>query len=132
MIVGIKRDGHMKQLELLIVVGREVGHADAPAHYANIVREFLDETFPRRWIGRNGRKQWPPRSPDLRSLVFVFGMFLQQIICSIPMHNIQRLKQRIRNAASSVTHEVLGQVWQEIKYRLDVCRATNEAHIAIR
>jgi hypothetical protein len=25
----------------------------APAHYANIVTEFLNETFPRRWIGRD-------------------------------------------------------------------------------
>jgi hypothetical protein len=29
----------------------------APAHYADIVTEFLDETFPRRWIGRGGWKQ---------------------------------------------------------------------------
>jgi hypothetical protein len=26
----------------------------APAHYANIVTEFLDETFPLRWIGIGG------------------------------------------------------------------------------
>jgi hypothetical protein len=27
----------------------------APAHYANIVTESLDEKFPRRWIGRGRR-----------------------------------------------------------------------------
>jgi hypothetical protein len=26
----------------------------APARYANIVTEFFDETFPQRWIGRDG------------------------------------------------------------------------------
>jgi hypothetical protein len=27
------------------------------AHYANIVTEFLDEIFPRLWMGRSGMKQ---------------------------------------------------------------------------
>jgi hypothetical protein len=44
----------------------------APAHYANIVMEFHYETFPRRWIGRGGWKQWPPSSPYLTTLDFYF------------------------------------------------------------
>jgi hypothetical protein len=42
----------------------------ARAHYANIFTKFFEETFPRRWIGRGGRKNWPPRSPDLTPLEF--------------------------------------------------------------
>jgi hypothetical protein len=103
-----------------------------PAHYANIVTEFPDETFPRRWIGRGGWMQWPPRSPDLTPLDFYFWGFVKQIVYSAHIHNIQHWKQRIREAAASVTPHVLGRVWQEMQYRLDVCRATNGAHIELR
>ena len=45
----------------------------APPHYALIVREYLDQTYPQRWIGRGGGKgwrAWPPRSSDLTPLDF--------------------------------------------------------------
>jgi len=32
------------------------------------VREYLNESFPNRWLGRGGPIAWPPRSPDLTSL----------------------------------------------------------------
>ncbi|KAL1454523.1 hypothetical protein WDU94_010760 [Cyamophila willieti] len=39
----------------------------APAHYSAIVRDYLDITFPNRWIGRGAGGvlviMWPPRSP---------------------------------------------------------------------
>ncbi|GBN91329.1 hypothetical protein AVEN_128442-1 [Araneus ventricosus] len=31
----------------------------APPHYGNIVREFLDATFPQQWIGRGAVMAWP-------------------------------------------------------------------------
>jgi hypothetical protein len=104
----------------------------APAHYAHIVTEFLDETFPRRWIGRGGLKQWPPHSPNLTSLDFYFWGYVKQIVYSFRIHNIQPLKQRIREAATSVTPDVLGRVWQKVEYRLDVCRATSGAHLELQ
>lgn len=45
-------------------------HDGAPAHSTRVVRQFLDATFPERWIGRGGTIQWPPRSPDLNPLDF--------------------------------------------------------------
>jgi len=38
--------------------------------YARIVRMFLNQRFPNRWIGRGGPVLWPPRSPDL---IFLFN-----------------------------------------------------------
>ncbi|MVN24214.1 hypothetical protein GO639_03435 [Staphylococcus aureus] len=40
-------------------------------HYARAVRQWFEEHFPNRWIGR-GRLfiEWPPRSPDLTVLDF--------------------------------------------------------------
>lgn len=43
----------------------------APAHYARLVRQYLDIVFPNRWIGRLGPMAWPPRSPDL---IFFMGI----------------------------------------------------------
>jgi hypothetical protein len=46
---------------------------DAPAHLARSVREWIDEEFPDRWIGRDGPVLWPPGSPDLMPPDFFFG-----------------------------------------------------------
>ncbi|GBN20491.1 hypothetical protein AVEN_134049-1 [Araneus ventricosus] len=42
----------------------------SPPPYGNIVREFLDTTFPQRWIGRGVVMAWPPRFPDITPLDF--------------------------------------------------------------
>jgi hypothetical protein len=83
-------------------------------------------TLTRRVIYRN----W--RSLDLTPLDFYFWGYVKQTVYSVRIHNIQHLKQRIREVAASVTPDVLGRVWQEVEYRLDVCRATSRAHIELR
>ena len=45
----------------------------ATPHYALLVRNYLDNIFPLRWIGRRGSIDWPPRSPDLTPMDFFFG-----------------------------------------------------------
>lgn len=40
----------------------------APPHYGLHARDYLNNSFPFRWIGRRGRIEWPPRSLDLSSL----------------------------------------------------------------
>ena len=37
----------------------------APPHFDRRVRQFLNDNFHNRWIGRGGPIEWPPRSPDL-------------------------------------------------------------------
>lgn len=46
----------------------------APPHFSLAVRQFLNETFPERWIGRGGFVQWAPRSPDLNPMDFFLGL----------------------------------------------------------
>ena len=36
-----------------------------PPHLGLMIRDFLNETFPNRWIGKSGPTPWPPRSPDI-------------------------------------------------------------------
>ena len=40
----------------------------APPHWGSHVCQFLDATFPNRWIGRDGPTPWPQRSPDITPL----------------------------------------------------------------
>ncbi|UYV81808.1 hypothetical protein LAZ67_20002517 [Cordylochernes scorpioides] len=42
----------------------------ARAHYSNIVRTFLNEMFPHKWMRRRGLIDWPVQSPDLTLTVF--------------------------------------------------------------
>ena len=45
----------------------------APPHWGLAVRQFLNDTFPEKWIGRDGPIPWPPCSPDITPLVFPCG-----------------------------------------------------------
>ena len=52
----------------------------APPHCATAVRNRLSEEFPRRWIGRRGEMEWPPRSPDLTPMDFaVWGIVKEKV-----------------------------------------------------
>jgi hypothetical protein len=51
---------------------------------------------------------------------------------SVRMRNptsIPNLKNRIAMAMETITLDMLIRVWQELDYRLDVCRVTKVAHI---
>lgn len=54
-------------------------HDGAPAHYSMQVRNHLNQAFGHRWIGRGGPTKWPPRSPDLTSLDFFYGVSLKKL-----------------------------------------------------
>ena len=47
----------------------------ASAHWSLSVRAFLNQTFLKRWIGRDGPIQWAARSPDLSPLEYFDGVF---------------------------------------------------------
>ncbi|PNF42612.1 hypothetical protein B7P43_G01283 [Cryptotermes secundus] len=61
----------------------------APPHWHLMVRAFLNEKVPQRWIGRKGAKDvalcaWPARSPDLT--VCAFFLFMLSRLCSTATH----------------------------------------------
>jgi len=43
--------------------------------------------------------------------------------------NMPDLKNRITAAVETITPDLLSSVWQELDYRLDVCRVTKGANI---
>ncbi|KAG8308320.1 hypothetical protein J6590_002408 [Homalodisca vitripennis] len=45
------------------------------------------------------------------------------------IRDLDHLLERISSAILTVTPDMIGRTWQEVDYRLDICRATNGAHI---
>ncbi len=48
----------------------------APPHWGRAVRDWLNENFPGRWMGRGSPNMpWPARSPDLTPCDFFVGLY---------------------------------------------------------
>ncbi|GBM83578.1 hypothetical protein AVEN_99441-1 [Araneus ventricosus] len=75
---------------------------------------------------------WPPRYPDIMPLDLYLWGYVKQHVYSERINDNNHLKQRITDVIHSVTPDVLTRVWEELDYRLDVCREANEAHIELR
>ena len=95
------------------------------------VTTFLDETFPGRWVGRGSHTAWPPRSPDLTQLDFFASGFIKDVVYRRKVRDLADLRQRTIEAVELITPHVLINTWQELEYRLDICRATTGAHIEV-
>lgn len=107
----------------------------APPHWHHHVRDWLNVTVPDRWIGRHGPNDracfaWPPRSPDLTPCDFFLWGFIKDRVYVPPLPaDIPELRHRIEAAVAVITDDTLINVWEELSYRLDVCRVTKGVHI---
>ncbi|KAJ4446633.1 hypothetical protein ANN_13330 [Periplaneta americana] len=107
----------------------------APLHFHNEVRTFLNDRLPNRWIGRAGRDDMqilsrPPRSPDLTPCDFYLWGYVKDSVFVPPLpENLPDLRTSIINAIAAIDMDTLSRVWDELDYRLDVCRDTSGAHI---
>jgi len=72
----------------------------------------------------------PPRSPDAAPYdFFLWGYVKDQVyVPSLPA-SIPELKVRIRTATETNTAAMLQTVWNELDYRVDVCRITKRTRI---
>jgi len=77
-----------------------------------------------------GSNNLPPRSPDTTPCdFFLCGYVKDQVyVPPLPASNPER-KVRIRTAIETITADMLQTVWNELDYRVDVCRITKGAHI---
>lgn len=97
----------------------------APPHYARPVRDFLNLTYPRRWIGRAGHIAWPPRSPDLTSPDFFLWGYLKNTVYQTAPTTAEDLKDRIRWACRSIPANVLRKTVDAFEKRLRLCIQQN-------
>ena len=103
----------------------------APPHWGLQVRQFLNDTFPERWIGRDSPILWPPRSPDITPLDFFLWGYVMDIVYRIKVRDVSDLQQRIIEALDTVTVNMLARTWLKMEYRLDILRATDGAHVQL-
>lgn len=89
----------------------------APAHNSLIIRPYLENHFPDKWIGTKGPIRWPPRSPDLSVLDFFLWGYLQNKVyakrhrnphelreaITLAFHHIQRRSVILLNALERIT-----------------------------
>ena len=69
-------------------------------------------------------------SPDATARDFFLCGYVKDQVYVPPLPaSIPELKVRIRTAIETITADMLQTVWNELDYRVDVCRITNGAHI---
>lgn len=93
----------------------------APAHYAVLVRRYLDLVFPNRWIGRCGPILWPPRSPDLTGLDFFLWGFLKDKVFRTLPGTIQEMENRILEGCRIPDAEMFERVRKSFETRILLC-----------
>ena len=69
-------------------------------------------------------------SPDATPCDFFLWVYVKDQVYVPPLPaSILELKVRIRTATETITTDMLETVWNELDYRVDVCRITKGAHI---
>lgn len=92
-----------------------------PSHYSTIARNELNRQFYGRWIGRGGTVNWPARSPDLTSPDFYLWGFLKSKVYNEVPTTPENMRQRIRDACTQVTPEVLLSCVHSFERRINKC-----------
>lgn len=105
-------------------------HDGAPAHFAVGVRNYLDQQYPDRWIGRGGPHPWPPRSPDLNPLDFYFWGHLKQLVYTTPIETAEELQLRIINGFNTIraSPEIFQRVRDNLARRVHGCLLAHGGH----
>jgi len=77
-----------------------------------------------------GFNNLPPRSPDVPPCdFFLWGYVKDQVYVPPLPTSFPKLKELIRTSIETTTADMLQTVWNELDYRVDVCRITKGAHI---
>ncbi|EZA47915.1 hypothetical protein X777_15034, partial [Ooceraea biroi] len=93
----------------------------APPHYAVIVRNFLNQEYNNRWIGRGGPVAWPPRSPDLTSPDFFLWGYIKNVVYEHVPTTRENMMERIRTACVNIQRAVLLKTVRNFQNRLALC-----------
>ena len=100
----------------------------APPHFRKTVRQWLNQKFPERWMGREGSIAiptpftWPPYSPDLTPCDFFLWGHIKAIVYAdgVPA-NLEELKQRIQQAFEEMPQEMVDNAVEAFPRRLQKC-----------
>lgn len=103
----------------------------APPHFRLGVRNYLNNQFPHRWIGRGSEFPWPPRSPDYNPLDFYFWGHMKCLVYAQEINTVQDLWQQIVNSANFIKNQpnIFFKVRRSFNKRIQKCIEVNGGHI---
>lgn len=107
--------------ELGILYSAHFQQDGAPAHTAHITREYLNEIFPNRWVGKFGPIGWPARSPDLSSCDNALWGLVKPSIMAQKCRTVDELKNVITNEFAKIGKETLEKIHNRTFRRLQLC-----------
>ena len=94
--------GLLKDIPLMIRSQMYFQHDGAPPYYTRHVREFLNGSFPKRWLGRDGPVAWPPRSPDLTPMYYYLWGHMKIVVYETKVDSRAALRRRVFAAAQHI------------------------------
>lgn len=97
----------------------------APAHNAFIVREYLSQRFPQKWIGTHSTIPWPPRSPDISPLDFFLWGYCKNYVYQHDLESEEQLRQLVIEAFENITPDTLRSVLDSTVTRSYLCLENN-------
>ena len=103
----------------------------APPHFARTVRQWLDQVFEGRWIGRRGPIEWPPRSPDMTPMDFYLWGHIKHLVFQRKPRNTGDLRTFIRDAINDINSQpdLLRRVILSFKHRMHLIVENGGSHI---
>ena len=105
-------------------------HDEAPLHFSQVVRQYLNHKFPNWWIGCGGSQNWPPWSLGLNPLDYhVWGYMKAMVYAHKVLNTREELLQRILSAARSINNAaVLHRVTGSLATRVRKCIQADGGH----
>jgi hypothetical protein len=105
-------------------------HDGVPLHFSLVLRAFLNDRFPRQWIGRGGPTEWPARSPDLNPLDFYMWGHLKSVVYTTPANDVMELQQKVVAACEDIRRRngVFERVRGSMMRRAAVCVTVQGGH----
>jgi len=122
--------GLLEDIPLMIRSQMYFQHDGAPPHYTRRVTEFLNESFPNRWLGRGGPIPWPPRSPDLTPLDYYIWGHMKILVYETKVDSRAALRDRIFAAAVHIRNHPhnISSATESLLIRAENCIATGGGH----
>ena len=122
--------GLLEDIPLMIRSKMYFQHDGALPHYTRNVRDYLNESFPNRWLGRGGPVAWPPRSPDLTPLDFYLRGHMKTLVYENKVDSRTALRYPIFAAAEHIrSHPSLASATQSLFMRAENCIAAGGGHL---
>ena len=122
--------GMLEDIPLMIRNQMYFQHDVAPPHYTRHVRDYLNESFPNRWLGHGGPVTWPTRSPDLTPLDYYLWSHMKTLVYESKVESRAALRDRVLTSAEHIRNRPnnIGSAKQSLLMRAENCIAAGGGH----